>query len=372
MSDNQFIRCVGGPRWGGFTAIPLAALLCALLVTSCDSAATAVLLPTPTTTATAVPTTTPLPTPTLTPTAAAPWTPTPHPATHTPSPTATAVPPTATVTKVPQVRIVRQTLPNGVSCPFREVQVPEGAKLVGRSAVCRLPIVSYRIGQGETPLILVGGIHGGYEWNTILLAEKMHDYLLANPQFVPPSLSIYLIPNANPDGLYAVTESAGSFEPPQNFEETKLGRFNGRGVDLNRNWDCEWQSNAFWGSSPVSGGAAPFSEPETAALRDYFLEIDPAAVLFWHSAAAGVYPAGCGYIGPVSAVLANSYRAAAGYDFDERFDYYGISGDAGNWLTTLNIPSITVELSTHSDLDWEENLAGMEALLQQLAGEAAE
>jgi len=32
---------------------------------------------------------------------------------------------------------------------------------------------------------------------------------LDNPDLIPPALSIYLIPNANPDGLYAVTSRTG-------------------------------------------------------------------------------------------------------------------------------------------------------------------
>lgn len=255
---------------------------------------------------------------------------------------------------------------NRFLCPAELEPVPEGAALVGRSAVCRLPILAYRLGNGETPLILVGGIHGGYEWNTILLAEKMRDYLLDNPDLIPPALSIYLIPNANPDGLYAVTSRTGSFDPPDDFEATIPGRFNGRYVDLNRNWDCQWQPEALWGNTPVSGGSAPFSEPETQALRDFFLQIDPAAVLFWHSAAVGVYPAGCSRIDPASKELADLYGSSAGYEVHDSFDHYAITGDAGNWLASKGIPSITVELTTHGSLDWEMNLAGLEALMRPI------
>ena len=253
-------------------------------------------------------------------------------------------------------------------CPADQEPLPAGADLIGRSAVCRLPILSYRLGDGPVPLVLVGGIHGGYEWNTILLAEEMRAYLEDNPDLIPPALSIYIVPNANPDGLYAVTGSSGSFDPPTDFEATIPGRFNGRYVDLNRNWDCEWQPVAMWGYEPVNGGAAPFSEPETQALRDFFLDLDPAVVLFWHSAAVGVYASGCGEIDPASKAAAETFAFAAGYRVYDDFAHYEISGDAGNWLASVGIPAISVELTTHASLDWPMNRAGLQALMLNLAG----
>ncbi len=290
-------------------------------------------------------------------------------AASTPSPTASPLPPTATATRIDSARVVRRMLPNGRFCPMLEAPVPEGAALVGRSTVCRLPIVSYRLGEGPTPLVLVGGIHGGYEWNSIKLVEAVRDYLLENPDLIPPSLTVHLIPNANPDGLYAVTGAARSFDPPQDFAETIPGRFNGRQVDLNRNWDCLWQPEAVWGNQAVNPGEAPFSERETQALRDYFMALDPAAVLFWHSAAVGVYASGCPQIDPASQRLADLYGAASGYNVYDDFAGYAVHGDAGSWLAAQDIPAITVELTTHGALDWEQNLAGLQALMQALASD---
>jgi predicted deacylase len=287
----------------------------------------------------------------------------------TPVPTATLSPTATREARRGGLRIVRDALPDGVYCPVRETHVRSEAQLVGRSAVCDLPILSYRLGEGEKALVLVGGIHGGYEWNTVVLAENMLKHLRENAGAIPEGVSVYIIPDANPDGLYRVMGRDAAFQPPEDFSQTVIGRFNGRDVDLNRNWDCQWQSEALWGSEVVSGGSAPFSEPETQALRDFFLELRPAAVLFWHSAAVGVYPAGCGESDAASAEIAQLYGEAAGYDVYEGFGNYEVTGDAGDWLTTQGIPAITVELSTHSALDWEENLAGLEALIAYLSGD---
>jgi hypothetical protein len=237
--------------------------------------------------------------------------------------------------------------------------------VLGHSAGGR-PIFAYRFGHGPATLALVGGLHGGYEWNTILLGYAVEEYLATHPAAVPSSLTVWLIPSANPDGQYAVTGREGRFTAAQVAAETTPGRFNANGVDLNRNWECDWQPTALWRDQVISGGPAPFSEPESRALRDFFLATRPALVLFWHSAANGVYASGCPTLYPPARLLADVYGAASGYPVHDRFAAYPITGDAGDWLATQAIPSISVELSRHDALDWPQNLAGLLALLNHL------
>lgn len=233
---------------------------------------------------------------------------------------------------------------------------------IGSSAGGR-PITSYRFGFGRQTLVFVGGIHGGYEWNSILLAYEMIDYFLANPDRIPANLSLYIIPSANPDGQFAVTGVDGRFTPADVSANIELGRFNANQVDLNRNWACGWQEEAYWGSTLVSGGKVPFSEPETAALRTFFFREKPEMVLFWHSKADGIYVGSCNDLYQPSKDIAQIYGTASGYRVNEQFTAYPISGDASDWLTTQNIPAFTVELKTRSETDWDENLAGVLALL---------
>ncbi len=267
----------------------------------------------------------------------------------------------------------RGILHNQILCPsaaeIEEFDL-EGGAILGQSAVCHIPIMSYQLGEGGTALILVGGMHGGYEWNSILLAYAFLDYLQQNPAIIPAALSIVLVPNANPDGLYAVTQKIGRFTEGDVAENSIPGRFNGNFVDLNRNWDCEWTPNGTWQDNLVSGGAAPFSELENQILRDFILAADPAATVFLHSAATGVYASGCGEIDPASQVLANVYSQASGYPQNAGFQFYDITGDASNWLAMQGIPAITVELTTHEAIDWRMNLAGLNALLGHLDAQA--
>lgn len=236
------------------------------------------------------------------------------------------------------------------------------AQTIGFSAGGR-PIESYRFGFGSDVVIMVGGIHGGYEWNTILLAYEMIDHFLANPEQIPSNVSLYIIPSANPDGQFAVTGVDGRFTPEDVAADTEPGRFNANQVDLNRNWSCGWQQEALWGNRVVSGGTSPFSEPETQALRALFLREKPVAALFWHSKADGLYVGSCNETYRPSRDIADVYGRAAGYEVFETFTAYPVSGDASDWLASQNIPSFTVELATHSRTDFSQNLDGVLALL---------
>ena len=244
-----------------------------------------------------------------------------------------------------------------------EPSPPHGSQQVIGSSFGNRPITSYHFGSGSQKVVFIGGIHGGYEWNTVLLAYEAIDYFLANPDAVPQDVSLIIIPSANPDGLFRITGKEGRFEPADLAYGTFVGRYNAQGVDLNRNWDCDWEAVAWWQDQPVSGGRKAFSEPETRALRDFIIKQNPRGVVFWHSSADGVFGAGCEELFQPARNLAEVYGSASGYPVADQFGYYEVSGDAGDWLSTQGIPSITVELESHDLIEWPENLAGMAAVL---------
>lgn len=279
----------------------------------------------------------------------------PLPATQTAVPTPTLQP---TADAPPPTSVIAQITPE----PTATFAAYGVAQTIGTSAGGR-PIESYRFGFGRDVVVMVGGMHGGYEWNTILLAYEMIDYFLANPDQIPSNVSLYIIPSANPDGQFFVTGVDGRFTPQDVAADTEPGRFNANQVDLNRNWACGWQQEALWGNTLVSGGTVPFSEPETAALRAFFLREAPKTVVFWHSKADGLYVGGCDETFLPSREMAEVYGRAAGYEVFGVFSAYPVSGDASDWLATQNVPSFTVELATHTQTDFSQNLDGVLALL---------
>ncbi len=228
-------------------------------------------------------------------------------------------------------------------------------------------IVAYHYGEGETEVLFVGGIHGGYGWNTALLGYEAMDYLKANPDMIATSTKVTIIPVLNPDGLEKVvgtTEKFDSTTAPTNTEKITEGRFNASEVDLNRNFDCDWASEGKWQNKTVSGGTEVFSEPEAKAIKNYVEKNNPSAVVVWYSAAGGVYSSSChNGILEETKDLTNAYADASGYKGYDEFESYEVTGDLTNWLAKIDIPAISVLLSNHEDVEWEENKKGIEAVL---------
>lgn len=265
-------------------------------------------------------------------------------------------PPVVVVEEVP----VAETVPPPT--PVVETKSIVGYSVEGRA------IESYTYGTGTTTLLFVGGVHGGYEWNSTLLAYQFIDNLENKTIVVPENISVIVIPTLNPDGLFLVVGKEGRFAaeeiPPNDAHATGQGRFNANDVDLNRNFDCKWQPASTWRGAKVSAGSAAFSEPEAAALRKLVLARNPAAVIFWHSQANSVYASECeDGILTNTITLMNTYANAADYIPVAAFDAYPITGDAEGWLASIGIPAITVELETRTSSEWDRNKKAIEAVI---------
>ncbi len=251
-----------------------------------------------------------------------------------------------------------------------EVPKNEPTSLIGKS-VNDNDIVAYHFGSGDKELLFIGGIHGGYSLNTAQLGFELVDWFKANQNVIPKNVRVTIIPVMNPDGLEKVTGSGDRFEAADvsKVESVKIaGRFNANEVDLNRNFDCEWQPTGTWQNKTVSGGDSAFSEPESKAVRSYVTENKPAAVVTWYSAAGGVYASNCknGTL-PETLALTNLFAKAAGYPAHEEFDYYEITGDMVNWLAGQKIPAISVLLTDREQTEFNKNRAGVEAVLNYYA-----
>ena len=243
-------------------------------------------------------------------------------------------------------------------------------KSIGKSLEGR-DISAYHFGTGDTELLFIGGIHGGYEWNTSLVALELMDYLDKNPEIIPANVKVTVIPVLNPDGLAKVVASTTRFtakDVSSSQDAQVSGRFNGNTVDLNRNFDCDWQATGTWQNKAVSGGSAAFSEPESRGLKTYVETQKPKAVVVWFSAAGGVFSSNChNGVLPETRTLTNTYAKASGYGAYETFNYYEITGDVTNWLAKQNVPAISVLLTNHTDTEWSKNLAGIKALFAYYA-----
>jgi hypothetical protein len=218
------------------------------------------------------------------------------------------------------------------------------------------PITAVQISDGPRKLVLVGNAHGGPERNTFELSTQLAAYFRANPTAVPEDVRLYIIPTLNPDGLALGT------------------RQNVNGVDLNRNMDTRsdpcpennWHQTAAgaYGIEGDIGGPYAESEVESRLIRDFLL--DASGVIFLHTSGAVVFPA-CDH--PPSTALAQVYADATGYQFIPHWEHYLITGGMHDWADGLDIPAITPELTAGDRTDFEQNLAGVLAVLDDAAEE---
>tara|TARA_B100000745_G_C20144825_1_gene392562 strand:+ start:542 stop:1477 length:936 start_codon:yes stop_codon:yes gene_type:complete len=256
-----------------------------------------------------------------------------------------------------------------IGVPATEEVTDETKTVIGTSAGGN-EITAYHFGDGEEEILFIGGIHAGYSWNTVLLAYELIDYLDV-PTNVPEGVKVTVIPTLNPDGQLATVGTTGQFTAaaaPKSTTDTVEGRFNGNGVDLNRNFDCQWQAEGVWQNKKVSGGTAAFSEPEAAALRDYVANNKPTAVVAYYAAAGGVYASTCNGAPSVdTTALMNTYAAASDYPAYKEFDFYEVTGDMVNWFAGQGVPAVSVLLSDRTGVEWAKNQKGIKAVLDSYA-----
>tara|TARA_B100001059_G_scaffold129544_1_gene129507 strand:- start:8937 stop:11207 length:2271 start_codon:yes stop_codon:yes gene_type:complete len=141
-------------------------------------------------------------------------------------------------------------------------------------------IQGVRIGTGAAgtkPAVLFNGCQHAREWVATMVPTFIAEELAAGygtdgrVTALLQLVDVYIVPVVNPDG-YVYTYASGG----DRFWR-KNRRDNGTscaGVDLNRNWDIDWnggESTSTDTCSDIYVGSAPFSEPETTAMRDFIL-----------------------------------------------------------------------------------------------------
>jgi hypothetical protein len=251
-----------------------------------------------------------------------------------------------TVTRNPHAtRIVVPTL-----TPF---VLPNGprATVIGHSVSLR-PIEVYQFGHGENQRMLVAGIHGGYEWNTIALADELILHINENPEIIPTDVTLYILRNLNPDGDARVHGIDG--------------RVNDNGVDLNRNfpenWAAEWERDNCWNYTPTTAGPYPGSEPETKALMAFLTTHRVQALISYHSAALGIFPGGEPWESN-SIRLAEAFAEVSSYPFPPLDIGCVYTGTLADYAVAQGAAAVDLELTNHRDTDFNMNLRILNVLL---------
>ena len=214
------------------------------------------------------------------------------------------------------------------------------------------PLEVYTFGDGEQERMIVAGIHGGDEWNTITLANQLIRHLNQNPSLLPDDITLYILPNLNPDG--------------EARAHNKYGRLNHNGVDLNRNfpvnWKQEWSRAGCWNYLPTSGGTGPGSEAETQVLMKFIDSHHLQVLISYHSAALGVFPGGLPWEED-STRLAQSIAEVTSYPFPPLDTGCTYSGTLADYAVSAGIAAVDLELTNHFDTDFDQNLQVLDVVL---------
>ena len=220
--------------------------------------------------------------------------------------------------------------------------------------------ISDHIDQDEDePVVVLFGCHHAREWISVDVPFLIAKYLLENYASdtlvarLVDNAEIWIAPMVNPDGHhYSVTND-------RLWRKNRRNNGDGTyGVDLNRNYSYQWGGPGSSGDtySDIYRGPAPFSEPETQALRDFMQQVAPKAMLSYHSYSQLIlFPWGYTYtaapdkalLDSLAVVMAHKIRSVYGKNYTpgQAATLYLASGDTVDWLyALLGAPSYTIEL----------------------------
>ena len=237
-----------------------------------------------------------------------------------------------------------------------------GKSLLGKD------IFAFVIGEGKKNVVYVGGTHG-VEWLTSLLLLKFAENLAIayenkemlsgfDVKDILENKKLVIIPELNPDGIEIAIKGApacGKYKE-SDYEICK-GDFsywsaNGRGVDINHNFNADWYSlreveKEAGINSPAPtryGGLFPESEPETAAITRLCRRIPVEMLITFHSQGEEIFYE-YGRNTPEKALhIAKIFSALTDYTLVKNDGLYSSGGLKDWFIEEFSRPAFTVEI----------------------------
>lgn len=183
-------------------------------------------------------------------------------------------------------------------------------KVIGKSEYGR-NIYAVGLGNGDTS-VYIDGSHHAREWlttnlNMYMINKYAQFYQLHynldqyNVRDTLNNTTIWFVPMVNPDGvtlqqkgLSAFPKSSHAYLTQINDGNTNFKRWkaNAKGVDLNRQYDADWENIKYNTGRPAYKnykGTAPEQAQETKAVVNFVHSIDPEIAVTYHSAGKILY-----------------------------------------------------------------------------------
>ena len=245
-----------------------------------------------------------------------------------------------------------------------------GTGEIGRSVMGR-PLWRMNLGNGENR-VLYNASHHANEWicTPLLLkfVEELSMAFAAGGRIFSVSAaelmdyaSIYLIPAVNPDGIDLVTgeltqgeyydrAAAIAANYPQ-FPFPSGWKANIRGVDLNLQYPAGWEqarenkyAQGIRSPAPADFvGSAPLTAPESRAMYDFTLSVEPELILAYHTQGEVIFWQFLDYEPEGSRSIAELFSHVSGYRVESTPYASGFAGYKDWFIQDFNRPGYTIE-----------------------------
>lgn len=248
-----------------------------------------------------------------------------------------------------------------------------------------------RLGTGPRS-VLYNAAHHALEWITSPVLMKFAEdyakaYALGQPigSFSPTdmwnSVSIYIVPMVNPDGVDLVLDGLQPGNPYYNqlirwnngsADFSRIWQANIRGVDLNHNYNAAWQVSkqaeqamGITGPGPTRySGPYAESEPESRAMVDFTRRLNPRLVMAYHSQGEVIFWDFENLAPPEAETIGQQLSALSGYELAAPEGIASYAGYKDWYIQDFRRPGYTIEVGqgtnplpiTQFDRIYDDNL----------------
>lgn len=239
--------------------------------------------------------------------------------------------------------------------------------IIGKS-VFGSDITALKIGSGESYNLIAAAFHGSERITSVILLRFIEEFCCSlenneyicgfNANVVLKNKGIIFVPCVNPDGCdISLLGEKAICKNIIDYKKLSKGNYhkwnaNARGVDINHNFDADWENlrlkerelGIYGPAMSRFGGNKPHSEPETLALVNLCQNIKINQVTALHSQGEVIYWDYKGIEVPKARSKAQILATAASYKLSEP-EPIATGGGFKDWfIKEFKRPGFTIEL----------------------------
>ena len=238
---------------------------------------------------------------------------------------------------------------------------------IGKSCMGK-DIRALKIGNGSENVLFAAAFHGSEHITTniaLFFAEELACALSLKRSMAGINIkralkdrSVIIVPRVNPDGCeISIMGAVACGEKCDEIRKLCSGDFkhwnaNYRGVDINHNFNADWEElhalerkNGILGPSPTRfGGFCPESEPETRALTEICRNLNIRHAVALHSQGEVIYWDYRGLEGENSKKMAQIMASSSGYALDVPTSLASGGGFKDWFIKERCAPGFTIEV----------------------------